>query len=180
MDTRITLRLCVPADAAALSLVGQATFLDAFAGTLDGADILGHCARQHSLDFYVDFLARDRACAWLAEAAPGGAPVGFLLLAPADLPIPDPSPDDLEVKRIYLLTRFHRGGLGRRLMDEAIAEARRRGCRRLLLGVYGGNAAAIAFYERVGFTRAGTRTFRVGDHDYQDLVLALAIDPAAP
>ncbi len=179
MNSTVSLRPCTSADAAALSLVGQATFLDTFAGILNGADILGHCARQHSQDFYSNILGKDGSHAWLAEAEPGAAPVGFLLLARPDLPIADPAPDDFEVKRIYLLNRFHGGGIGRRLMDAAVRHARDRGSRRLLLGVYGKNDAAIAFYERYGFTRAGTRTFRVGGHDYHDLVLALRLDGVA-
>jgi diamine N-acetyltransferase len=41
-------------DAAALSLLGQATFLEAFAGILNGPDILAHCAKAHSADVYRD------------------------------------------------------------------------------------------------------------------------------
>jgi ribosomal protein S18 acetylase RimI-like enzyme len=40
---------------------------------------------------------------------------------------------------------------------------------------YTGNAAAIALYERPGFERLGTRKFRVGHHDYDDLVLGLRL-----
>ncbi len=40
-------RLATPADAAALSLVGSATFLETFAGLHSGADILAHCERNH-------------------------------------------------------------------------------------------------------------------------------------
>ena len=35
------------ADAAALALIGAATFLETFAGILDGEAIVGHCAAQH-------------------------------------------------------------------------------------------------------------------------------------
>ena len=97
------------------------------------------------------------------------------MLAPAAVPVPDPQPDDLEIKRIYLLHRFQGAGWGRRLMDAAIERARARGSRRLLLGVYSKNHAALAFYARLGFSRAGERSFRVGASDYYDYLLALPL-----
>jgi ribosomal protein S18 acetylase RimI-like enzyme len=94
------------------------------------------------------------------------------VLGPAELPLADLSADDWEVKRVYVLGRFQRTGLGRSLMQLARAEASRRGGRRLLLGVYSKNDRAIGFYHREGFAAVGTRTFQVGQHQYQDLILA--------
>jgi ribosomal protein S18 acetylase RimI-like enzyme len=44
-----------------------------------------------------------------------------------------------------------------------------------LLGVYGGNAAAIGFYERLGYRKVGERRFNVGGNFYDDLVMALQL-----
>jgi ribosomal protein S18 acetylase RimI-like enzyme len=155
-----------------LSIVGQASFLDAFAGVLSGKDIVGHCARQHTSEKYAAWLRDAGAAAWLAEVEPGQAPVGYLVLTKPDLPLSDISPDDAEVKRVYLLNRFRGAGLGRRLMLEAETYARSRGMHRLLLGVYSGNSAAISFYERLGYKRVGERSFTVGDNTYRDFILA--------
>jgi hypothetical protein len=57
----------------------------------------------------------------------------------------------------------------------AIDRARQRGARRLLLGAYGENHRAIAFYRRTGFVQVGTRIFHVGQNDYDDVVLALEL-----
>ena len=46
----IRIRECGPADAQALALVGQATFLQSYADDLPGADILAHC-REHLAGF---------------------------------------------------------------------------------------------------------------------------------
>jgi ribosomal protein S18 acetylase RimI-like enzyme len=46
-----------------------------------------------------------------------------------------------------------RSGLGRRLMDEVEARLRRLGCPKLNLQVRNDNAAALGFYERLGFKR---------------------------
>ena len=161
----VMLRVATAADAALLALVGQATFLESYAGTLGAADILAHCQGQHAPAVYESWLADSRSRCWLAQAVNGGAPVGYLVLAPAAVPVQDLDPSDLEIKRVYLLHRFQGAGLGRQLVDAAAAQARAVGSRRLLLGVYSQNHAALAFYARTGFQRVGERTFRVGNSD---------------
>src|SRR5687768_7662909 len=128
------IRLCGPGDEDALALVGQATFLETFAGVLPGADIVAHCRDQHAPSVYRSWLD-STARVWLAEAAQSAAPIGYLVLARASLPIDSPSERDLEVKRIYLLDQFHGRGIGRQLMVEAERHAREAGATRLLLGV---------------------------------------------
>jgi ribosomal protein S18 acetylase RimI-like enzyme len=164
-----TLRRAGPADAPALAAVGTATFLETFAGVLPGADILAFCAGEHSQALYAGWLAAGHPL-WLAEAH-AGAPVGYLALKPPELPIPVDA-DDLEVKRIYAFSRWHGSGLGRALIEAAADEARAQGKRRLLLGVYGGNGRAIAFYRKSGFEAVGERRFTVGAGTYDDLVMA--------
>ena len=173
--TGITIRPCVKGDEQALALVGQATFLEAFAGILDGADILAHCQRQHDVQLYRDWLALPAMRLWLAEATPGGAPVGYLVLGPAGLPVTEPRPNDLEIKRIYLLHRFQGQRVGRRLMHAAVEQARASGAGRVLLGVYAENHDALAVYPRCAFAQLGRRPFRVGRTDYQVVMLWMTL-----
>lgn len=153
-------------DAPALALIGAATFLETFAGILDGDAIVAHCAAQHNEKAYRALLASG-ARAWIAEAQPGGAPIGFALVTKPDLAAAEEG--DIELKRIYSLSRFHGTGLGAALMNQALAAAANH--RRLLLGVYAGNARALAFYRKQGFADIGTRQFNVGGKLYDDLVL---------
>jgi ribosomal protein S18 acetylase RimI-like enzyme len=46
---------------------------------------------------------------------------------------------------------LRRHGIGRRVMDEAEARLRQRGCPKINLQVRSSNAGVIAFYERLGF-----------------------------
>jgi ribosomal protein S18 acetylase RimI-like enzyme len=164
------IRRCTPADIPALSLIGAATFLESFAGILEGANILEHCARKHSERSYRVALKAPEAAAWVAELK--GAPVGYALVTPpSELPVPL-DPGDLELKRIYLLSRFHGSGTAVHLMKQAMEFAHAAGAKRFLLGVYAQNARAIAFYRRQGFTEVGTRTFHIGSGTYHDLILA--------
>ncbi|NIJ65069.1 ribosomal protein S18 acetylase RimI-like enzyme [Sphingomonas leidyi] len=154
-------------DIAALALVGRATFLETFAGVLPGAAIVAHCARAYAPESFAAYLAKGSR-AWIAEAQPGGAPIGFAQLTAPDLPGAEPG--DVELKRIYLLSRFHGTGLGAGLMASAVEGAA--GHARLLLGVYASNARAIAFYTKQGFARIGERRFDVGGQLFDDVVLA--------
>lgn len=162
---------CVPADAPRLSAIARATFLETYAGIVAGGDILLFGETTHSAHAYELLLADPGVDLFLATMEPGRAPVGYAMVCKPDLPV-EIREGDLELKRIYSLHRFHGGGLGPRLMEAAKAAALARGANRLLLGAYGQNHRAIAFYAKHGFTQVGTRIFQVGENAYDDVVLA--------
>ena len=174
MSTDVTVRRAGAGDEEALALVGQATFLETFAGVLDGTAIVEHCRRAHAPSQYKTYLAEFASAAWLAETLPGNAPVGYALVTKPDLPRADET-RDLELKRIYLLGRYQGSGIGKRLLNEAVAHAKAVSAQRLLLGVYAGNETAIAFYRRYGFTHFTERKFTVGNRAYDDHVMSLAL-----
>ena len=155
-----------------LAILGAATFLEAFAGVLDGQSILAHCQANHTRDAYATFLEKPATRAWVAQVAPGGAPIGFALLTTPDFAAELIEPKDIELKRIYCFSKFHGRGVGSALMQQAVEGATNAGAGRLLLGVHRDNARALAFYRKQGFTEVGIRTFIVGSSVYNDLVLA--------
>ncbi len=160
-DVRV--RAATPVDVPALSLIATATFLETFAGILPGNAIVAHCAAAYD----PAALAAKLGTSFLAEA-PRGAPVGFAQVMAPDLP--GALEGDVELKRIYLLSRFHGTGAGAALLSAAIGAAA--GHRRLLLGVYAHNGRAIAFYRKNGFELIGERRFDVGGQLFDDVVLA--------
>ncbi|MFP4519243.1 MAG: N-acetyltransferase family protein [Oceanicaulis sp.] len=164
----ISVRLAKPEDAASLALVGAATFLESYAGVIDGAGLVRHCQEKQTEAVYAAAVADPAQRIWLAEL--DGAPVGYLHLTAPDLPVPV-SAGDLEIKRIYVLSRMHGTGLGRGLLECAEDHARGAGAKSLLLGVYKENRKALGFYGRVGFETVGEREFDVGGVIYQDWVL---------
>jgi diamine N-acetyltransferase len=172
--SKFNIRAAVPEDAANLALIGAATFVDAYCDVLPGANIIAHCAKEHSAARYQDFLQRAKVGAWLAETSRKGAAIGYALNLPPDLPVAIEK-GDIELKRIYLLSRFQGCGAGKALLAASVNHAREQGAGRLLVGVYDQNDKAIAFYRRQGFVPIGTREFQVGGDFYHDLVLALPI-----
>ena len=65
--------------------------------------------------------------------------------------------DQADVQTIAVRRDHQRTGVGRRLLDSLIDEARRRGCREVFLEVRADNTAAIRLYEQTGFEVAGWR-----------------------
>jgi diamine N-acetyltransferase len=69
----------------------------------------------------------------------------------------------VELKRIYLVERVWRRGLGQALLDHCIGVALGEGFESLWLGVWERNERAKAFYKKNGFERVGTIEFPYGD-----------------
>ena len=189
----VSLRLATADDAEALALVGAATFLEAFTWMLPGGDILEHCKKNHSATAYAAYLAKPETKIVMAHAGPWPkqeAPVGYAMLAAPDFPSFAVEAGDIELKRIYLFSKFRQPGVavldaagqpiaglraGQALLDAAVAEARTMNKTRLLLGTNLGNERAIRFYEKNGFAVVGSRTFQVGTQECCDAVMAKSL-----
>jgi ribosomal protein S18 acetylase RimI-like enzyme len=81
---------------------------------------------------------------------------------------------------VYVAPEVRRAGVGRALLDAAVAAATELGAELLELGVSALNAPAIALYERAGFRRWGVqpRALRLDDHDLDEIWMTLVL--AAP
>jgi ribosomal protein S18 acetylase RimI-like enzyme len=169
---RPSIRRAVSGDAAALALVGAATLLETYTELVQGPDLIAHARNKHAETLYAAWITDPDVCIWIAETQTA-APAGYLVLIPATLPIGSPEPGDVEVLRIYVLSRYQHTGLGHALMQHAIAEARARAAPRLILGVNKDNTKALAFYARQGFKTIGRRDFPVGNAIFDDLVVSL-------
>jgi diamine N-acetyltransferase len=161
-------------DAAALALISAATFLESYAHFIAVADMLAHVTAKYSETAYRTLAAEPQVALWIAEMPVSGAPVGYAMLAPPDLPL-EIEAGDIELRRIYLLSKWHGVGLGRGLIEATIEHARAAGKRRLLIGVYSGNDGAIGFYRRMGGEQIGTRRFPVGDAVYDDFIFGVQV-----
>ena len=166
------LRRATIADAAKLNLIGCATFLESFANDHDGDETIRYLGEEHSVAWWAATLADPAKPVWLVEEAVG-CPVGYAMAQPSALPYTDAA-TDFELKRIYMLSKWHGGGWGARLYDAVEAEARARGAARLVLSVYIQNLPAQTFYQKRGFTEIGSWIF-AGFDASEDFIYAKAL-----
>ena len=96
---------------------------------------------------------------------------GYLKLneAPSQTDINDS--ESLEIERIYVSSEFQGLGLGRFLMEQAIAKAVEKNKKYAWLGVWEKNEKAIRFYKKNGFYEIGTHTFTMGEDVQTDYVM---------
>jgi ribosomal-protein-alanine N-acetyltransferase len=116
-------------------------------------------------------LARPWSRLWVAREE-GTGPVGFLVAWHVA--------DELHVLNVATRVDRRRRGIARALVDEAMAYARARGVKHVLLEVRRSNRAAIALYRKVGFFAMGVRAhYYPDDEDAVEMVLMFDPDTGA-
>ncbi len=81
----------------------------------------------------------------------------------------------LEIERIYVKKEFKGKGVGQKLMNLGIEKAKEFNKDFVWLGVWEINQAAIEFYKKNGFTKAGEHSFRMGDEIQNDYIMKKAL-----
>lgn len=176
LPTGITIRPAVPGDEIALGAVGAATFLESYSETIPGPDLIKHCQNEHAPTVYKAYITSNDpnyAC-WIAESTATRAPIGYAVTSAVEAPT-EGQPGDIELKRIYVFSKYHGTGTGRELMMAALKHAREIGAKRMLLGTYDQNHRAVAFYQRAGFEIVGERRFPVGNQVFNDIVMGVRL-----
>lgn len=156
-----SIRRAAPADAAVLSELGATTFIETFGHLYTPEDLQAFLDESHTEAAYATLLAVDSGYAlWIAEQ--DGCAIGYAQAGCCGLPHHDVRPEDGEIKRLYLRRDAQNGGIGRALMDAAMAWLLRDGPRTLWLSVYSENPGAQRFYARYGFEFVDEYAFIVG------------------
>lgn len=167
----VAIRRCGVGDAHELAEIGASTFHETYDGQIPPDDLESYVRTTFTAGEIERTLGPGRTAYFLAEL--GGRPVGYLKLnlpgAQSDLD----EVDALEIESIYVGVGFQGLGIGRRLIDQAVAYAVEAGLRAVWLGVWEQNEKAIAFYERLGFRRFGTHAFELGRTRNTDVLMRL-------
>lgn len=136
-------------------------------------------------EFIANELNADVFKAWIADddayvlvATDGAMLVGYSVCLNGHLPEDAQLSQSLSAEttammsKFYVHPEFHGAGVAKKMMNHLLEQYATSDQEWLWLGTNVANARAIAFYERVGFSQIGTRTFNVGGTMAQDLVLA--------
>jgi ribosomal protein S18 acetylase RimI-like enzyme len=161
--TEIVLRRLGAADAAAyraLRLAGLAESPEAF-----GSDVATESAAP------VETFAERLAGGYVAGAFADGQLVAVAGFRPLER---EKTRHRGDLWGVYVAPEARGAGLGRRVVEYALAHARGR-VEQVHLAVTAGNAAAVALYEHLGFVRYGTepRALRVNGRDLDEHLMVL-------
>ncbi len=156
-------RPATPADAPALAKLGADTFVAAFGHLYKPEDLAAFLAEVHNPEAVAGEIAGDECTHCLVEHE--GELVAFCKLRyPTKFTDYSDAANPIELGQLYALPGFTGSGIGGKLMDWALAQARAGGHDAVLLSVYAENFGAQRFYQRYGFGKIADITFRVGDH----------------
>lgn len=165
----VTIERCALSDLAQLREISIETFVDTFAADNTEEDMANYLERSLNAEKLADELNTDGSffyfIRWDGELA------GYLKCNMAPAQTEEMGPDTLEVERIYIRTAYKRRGLGRQLIDFAIASARESGKKAIWLGVWEHNYRAQEFYRALGFERAGSHSFFMGEDEQTDYIM---------
>jgi GNAT superfamily N-acetyltransferase len=163
----LSIRRAGPGDADALSRIAVRTFTDTFGHMYPDEDLQDFLTVNYSREECERLLGNEAYAVWLLEN--GSEAVGHALAGPCGLPHVEATPQDGELKRLYLLASAQNGGWGARLFETALAWLERDGPRRIWISVWSQNFGAQRFYARWGFAKIAEYEFAVGrvrDHEF--------------
>ena len=153
----IAIREAEADDVPALADLAQRTWLDAFGASVSAENAASEAAEGRSEERFHRSLAERT----ILVAENGGVLLGYVEF------------DDAELCRLYVETALQGRGIGRALLDAALAHPRLARADRVVLQVWDENIRAVRLYESVGFRRTGTKQFTIGDEVVEDAVFEL-------
>lgn len=158
------LRPATSEDAAALAALARAAFADAFGHLYRPEDLAAFLGEWRTPERFAAAIADPAARVMLVEEH--GALIAYCstIHGKGFEEGPEPRPArPAYLAQLYCAQAATGRGLGALLIEDAIAEASRRGCDAMQLSVYSGNHGAQRFYRRYGFAKVADIHFRVGE-----------------
>ncbi len=165
------------ADAEALAEAGERLFVQAYGNYSRPDDLQAHVEQYFGRESVASELRKPGVSYTIAYD--GDAIAGFIKISRGPAPDTVAAVEAIEVQQLYVDENRLRKGIGRTLMDRAVATAREEGHAGLWLSVWQDADWAIGFYEAYGFRRIGTAEFWLGRSCYMDYLMWLAIEDAS-
>ena len=167
--TEQTIRRATEADAALLAQLGARTFYDAFAAQNTPENMTAYLTKTFGTELQRAELADPQNSFLIAED--DGVAIGYAHLRTGKPPASVSDSEAIELVRLYVSASLQSAGVGGRLMDACLNEARQGGYQTIWLGVWQQNIRAQAFYKRWNFSIVGEHTFQLGDDPQMDWLM---------
>jgi ribosomal protein S18 acetylase RimI-like enzyme len=156
-------------DAAALSQIAAATFYHTYAAYNTPEDMEQYIQEHFSMAHLQTELADENTA--ILVATENDEIMGYTKLDWGAMPGSTSKAKALEIARLYAVTAHIGKGIGKFLIEQCFAYAKKGGAQYIWLGVWQQNTKAIRFYKQFGFEVAGTHTFLLGKDEQQDYIM---------
>jgi ribosomal protein S18 acetylase RimI-like enzyme len=170
----ITIRQGSPEDSLLLAKLGARTFAETFGPQNTPEDMKVYLEQAFKSEVILAEINQPGNVFFIAFFE--NEPVGYIKLRLQKPPKSVQGPEPIELERIYVLEEYTKQGIGGRLKEMALAEARLRGYRTIWLRVWKKNDKALRVYHRWGFKIVGEQTFTLGEDIQFDWVLTRPVD----
>lgn len=157
-------------DVPALSSLASRTYAAAFGASMSADDLAALLKATRSEAYFRNAIREDTILVAVIESAT----VGYVQLSDLDIPVENAAAADQELFALYVDGERQGQGIGKALIEAALAHERFMRAPRIFLDVWDENTRAIALYTHYGFKPAGRRDFVVdGRVVGSDLVMVL-------
>jgi len=161
-------------DTEALAVISRQTFIDTYASVNTPENMQDYLSTHFSDAATVKQLAEPGTQFYLVEL--DRKIIGYLKLNSGKAQTDLQHANTFEIERIYVLSEFKGKGIGKLLVNKAIALAKQNNADYLWLGVWEHNLPALAFYTKLGFIEFNRHIFKLGDDDQTDLMMKLELN----
>jgi ribosomal protein S18 acetylase RimI-like enzyme len=170
---KISIKPCLLNELDLLQKIGRQTFMETYGAMNNQKTMDMHLQTS----FHKEKLSTElnnRSCKFYFLYADNNL-AGYLKVndAPAQSDINDPR--SMEVERIYVRKAYKEKGIGKQAIDYVFELAIKMKKDYIWLGVWEKNVAAISFYTKMGFQKAGQHLFKMGDELQKDLIMKKSI-----
>jgi len=161
----------LPSDLAAVARVNVDTFRATQGDIVPDAllDTLSYSAAEQ---YFVRLLAKVERQSFIVVAKTGNDVIGYAMAGKArDAELGDAGTRYAgELYGLYVLPRFHRAGVGRRLVTEAAQRLQAVGITSMYVVVFAANDRARQFYEAMGGQWAGERSAQLAGEEVTEVM----------
>jgi ribosomal protein S18 acetylase RimI-like enzyme len=173
VSTTITIAPAGLDEAAELSVVGQASFRQAYESWSEPADL-----QEHLDEFFSESAVRDAmatpGCKYLM-ARNGSEAAGFVKIRDSEKPDRVPVAKAFELQQVYVDPEQQRYGIGGRLLESARHYAAEQSADGVWLTVWEDAMWAVNCYRKYGFEQVGMIDFKLGKTVYNDILMWLPV-----
>ncbi|MDF4201553.1 GNAT family N-acetyltransferase [Maribacter sp. SA7] len=162
-------KLCSLNDLEKLRLISEQTFVTAFEKDNDPVDFKNYIDKAFALEKIKEELLNSNSDFYFVYQ--NSKIIGYFKLNVGDAQSEVIADESIELERIYVLAQYQGKGLGKCFLDYIKNLALNKSKKKLWLGVWEHNTAAIQFYEREGFVKFDTHPYYIGEDEQTDWLM---------